>query len=203
MGELIHSSVKREWAIFRCRKMIWIESIQHSNYMNCRPSWKFGTREIGLLEIHGTYLCIEIWKQTMTSFHIHYEYQSTTLNFPVALPLIRIVYWISYEVTFGDPASTCKKRTFFVKWNILKRKWSKANTDQWVKPLLHLKQKQRPGKMCSLSYVGQTGLNPWLENLCFEPKFNSLYEFFFTVVYSVMYSLTYSYSEPTVFQALC
>lgn len=79
--------------------------------MNCRPSWKVGTREIGLLEICGTYLCIEIRKQTMTFFNIHYEYQPTTLNFPVALPLIRIIYQISYEVTFGDPSSICKKRT--------------------------------------------------------------------------------------------
>lgn len=57
-----------------------------------------------------------------------------------------------------------------------------------MKPLLHQKQRQRPGKICSLSYVVQTGLNSWLEKLCFEPKFNALYEFFLIAVHSVMYS---------------
>lgn len=89
--------------------------------MEYRPYWKVGTREIGLVEILGAYFCIEIWKQTMTLL-IPNEYQPATLNFPVALPLTRIVYLMSYAVTFGDSLRTCKKRIFPVKWNIGERK---------------------------------------------------------------------------------
>lgn len=67
----------------------------------------------------------------MTFFNVHHAYQPTTLNFPVAWPLIRIVYRISYAVTLEILLpSVYKKGLFLLSETLLKVKWNKTNTDQ-------------------------------------------------------------------------
>lgn len=66
----------------------------------------------------------------------------------MALPLIRIICRISYEVTFGDPSSICKKRTL----SLLNETFLKGNgtkqilTNEWT--LCCIKNKNRDQGRC-------------------------------------------------------
>lgn len=186
--ELINSSVARKWTIFPYRKIILKESIQCSNWMEYRPLWKVGTREIGPEEICDAYFCIEIWKKKKDCDIFKYTpwNQPVTEHFPLALPLTRIVYWKLWAVTFAVPLSTFKKRVSLLNKTPRRGKGNQTNTDQYSEASAVSTTDTDQGKCVFWHILVKEILNSWLEMLCSEPKLNSLYKFFF-------HSISFSY----------